>query len=165
MNFPSLIRIKILARLSGQLLDQRFAPLGLNDTKVKTLSALTHHSPLTATELLPWTEVEKASLTGLLLSLEREGLIMREPHPTDGRAVLLSITDKGHEIQKKAIEALKKANEELCSALTSEETEELERLCGLLFARFKEMGIGHHRERRSKDLLHSDRNRKTINDN
>ena len=146
MKLPRLLHIKFLAKKCGQLLDHRFTSLGLTDTKVRTLSALAHHSPLTATDLLPWTEVEKASLTTLLQSLEREGYIERQPHPTDGRAVLLSITDEGREVQRKAFDALHKADEDLFSVFTDEDSQEFRRLCDLLFARLDELGVGCRRK-------------------
>jgi DNA-binding MarR family transcriptional regulator len=139
MKFPSLIRIKILAKKCGQLLDHRFAPMGLTDTKTRILSALAHRSPQTATDLLPWTEVEKASLTALLQSLEREGLIERAPHPTDRRAVLLTITEAGREAQRAAIDALVKADRDLLSVFSEEEAAEFNQLCDRLFARLGEL--------------------------
>ena len=146
MKFPALIRIKILAKKISQFMDQRFAPIQLTDTKVRILSALAHHpEPLTATDLLPWAEVEKASLTGVLQSLEREGLIERQPHPTDGRAVLLTITDAGREAQRRAFEVIGKADADLLSVFTKEEAEEFDRLCGLLFHRLEELGVSFRR--------------------
>ena len=120
MKFPPLIQVKILSKKCSHLLDRHFAPIGLNDTKARLLTALAYHSPLTATDLLPWAEVEKASLTGLLQSLEREGLTERKPHPTDRRAIHLSITDAGQVAQQKAVEAIGRANEELFSVFTLE---------------------------------------------
>jgi DNA-binding MarR family transcriptional regulator len=85
--------------------------------------------------------VEKASLTGLLQSLERDGLIVRGPHPTDRRAILLSITDAGREAQQKAFAAIREANDDLFSVFSEAEKEEFKRLCGLLFARVEELGV------------------------
>jgi DNA-binding MarR family transcriptional regulator len=146
MKFPPILWVKLLAKKFNQLLDSRFAPIGLNDTKTRMLSALAHHSPLTATDLLPWAEVEKASLTGLLQSLERDGLIVREPHPTDRRAVQLSITDKGRDVQQKAFDAIGKANDDLFAVFTEEERGEFERLCGLLFSRLEDLGVACRRK-------------------
>ena len=142
MKFLPLLHLKALGRKCGQLLDNRFAPIGLTDTKVKILFALAHHSGLTAKDLLPWTEVEPASLTALLQGLERDGLIAREPHPTDRRAVVLSITEAGREAQRQARDILHTASHDLFAPFTPEQSEEFERLCGLLFARLDELGVG-----------------------
>jgi DNA-binding MarR family transcriptional regulator len=151
MRFPPLIQVKFLAKKCGQLLENHFAPLGLNDTKTRILMALARYSPLIATDLLPWAEVEKASLTGLLQSLERDGLIVREPHPTDRRAVSLSITDKGRDVQQKAFAAIGKADDDLFSVFTAEERAEFERLCGLLFARLDDLGVPcRHRDGKAR---------------
>ena len=36
----------------------------------------------------------------------RDGLIVREPHPHDGRAALLALTDSGRELVERATSAL-----------------------------------------------------------
>jgi DNA-binding MarR family transcriptional regulator len=51
-------------------------------------------------------QVHPTSVTNTVDRLERDGLARREPHPTDGRATLVVITDAGRELVAKATVAL-----------------------------------------------------------
>ena len=55
--------------------------------------------------------------------LEKSGLIARKPHPEDGRAVQLSLTPKGEEIQQHALNFHCEKFKNLLSGLASEERE------------------------------------------
>jgi DNA-binding MarR family transcriptional regulator len=41
--------------------------------------------------------IKPQSMGSVLAGLEQEGLVRRQPHPTDGRQVLFTLTDKGLE--------------------------------------------------------------------
>ncbi|UUU29398.1 MarR family transcriptional regulator [Streptomyces sp. CA-210063] len=45
--------------------------------------------------------ISKGTLTGVTRTLEARGLVRRSGHPTDGRLVLLSLTDKGEELMRR----------------------------------------------------------------
>jgi len=47
-------------------------------------------------------QVHPASVTSAIDRLERQGFVMRVPHPTDGRAVLAEITDAGRLVVERA---------------------------------------------------------------
>ncbi len=47
-------------------------------------------------------QVHPASVTNAVDRLERDGLVVRQPHPTDGRMTLARITPKGRRISLKA---------------------------------------------------------------
>lgn len=53
-------------------------------------------------------QVHPASVTNLLGGLEKRGLARREPHPSDGRATLATITESGREAAERATSALHK---------------------------------------------------------
>lgn len=63
--------------------------------------------------------ISKGTLTGVAKTLEGRGLIERVSHATDGRRVLLRLTDKGHALM-----------EELFPAFNAEEAFVVERLSG-----------------------------------
>lgn len=150
MKFLPIFRLRVLVKKNGHLLDQRLSPHGLNTTKTRVLGALTHHGELTPTDLLPWASVEPASMSLLLQSMEREGWIERRPHPTDKRAVLLSLTDSGRATHKVAVEVLEAANDDLFGALSERDREEFDRITGLLFDRLGELGIGCQKPKETK---------------
>lgn len=59
------------------------------------LSVLDRHGPLTPRELAGHEKVSPPSMTRTLAALEREALVIRTDHPTDGRQVLVSLSAEG----------------------------------------------------------------------
>ncbi len=55
-------------------------------------------SPRRLTELTKTEQVSQPGITQLVTRLERDGLVERRPDPSDGRAVLVHITEAGREI-------------------------------------------------------------------
>jgi DNA-binding MarR family transcriptional regulator len=51
-------------------------------------------------------QVHATTVTSTAERLVRDGLVLREPHPHDGRAAMLSITDGGRELVERATTAL-----------------------------------------------------------
>ena len=51
-------------------------------------------------------QVHRTSVTNLVDGLERAGLAVRSPHPTDRRTTLATITPRGREVAAQATEAL-----------------------------------------------------------
>ena len=47
------------------------------------------------TDLLATEQIKQPALTSLVAKLEAQGLVSRKPDPSDGRAVLLSLTSAG----------------------------------------------------------------------
>ncbi len=72
-------------------------------------------------------QVHPASVTNAVDRLEAQGLVRRDPHPTDGRTRLATINDAGREVAERATAAL---NGEVFSALglTADEATQLVRL-------------------------------------
>lgn len=63
-------------------------------------------------------QVHPASVTNTVDRLERDGLLRREPHPRDGRATLLVLTERGRDIAEHATDAL---NEHVFSRIELDE--------------------------------------------
>ncbi|WP_067815700.1 MarR family winged helix-turn-helix transcriptional regulator [Actinomadura kijaniata] len=64
--------------------------------------------------------ISKGTLTGVAKTLEGRGLVERAPHATDGRLVVLRLTDKGEELMR-----------ELFPRFNAEEAFVVERLSGV----------------------------------
>ena len=58
-----------------------------------------------------------------LLVMEKQGLIIKEKHPTDGRAFSISITQKGRDISQKLMDELKPARERMFKLFDEKERE------------------------------------------
>ena len=92
----STLRLSVM-RLARRLRAQRAATdLGL--THLATLSTLDIHGQMTPGELAAHERVQPPSMTRVIATLEERGLVVREPHPTDGRQVLVQLSPAGREM-------------------------------------------------------------------
>ncbi|ALG28775.1 MarR family winged helix-turn-helix transcriptional regulator [Glutamicibacter halophytocola] len=77
--------------------------------------------------------ISQPSLSRMVVRLEDQGLVVREPDPVDHRATRLSLTDKGLKLQQEiGREHVKHLHELLGTALSEEEFLELNRLSSKL---------------------------------
>jgi DNA-binding MarR family transcriptional regulator len=83
-------------RLSRRLRAER-ADVGLTLTQLSALAALERHGPTTPGHLAAIERVRPPSMTRVLNGLVSEGLVARTAHPTDGRQVLVEVTDTARE--------------------------------------------------------------------
>lgn len=70
----------------------------LSFTTLSVLHTLSRKSPMRLTELTANEQVTQSGMTQLVTRLERDGLVERRSDPSDGRVVLVHITEKGAEI-------------------------------------------------------------------
>lgn len=81
---------KVERRLAAQL-----ETYGLTPAQFDVLAQLQRTSPIVQQQLADRLLVTKGNVVGLLNRMERDGLVMRRPHPEDGRAYLVSLTERG----------------------------------------------------------------------
>src|ERR671932_412812 len=74
-----------------QVLDER----SLSRARAELLWRLRARSPMTQRELSQALRCTPRNVTDLVDALEAAGLVARGPHPTDRRATLVSLTDRG----------------------------------------------------------------------
>ena len=79
-------------------------PLGLTHPQYLVMLALWERSPLTVREIGRLLSLEPATLSPLLKRLESAGLVTRERHPDDERALAITLTGRGRRLRDKAIE-------------------------------------------------------------
>ena len=117
MNDPSGSSISLettVAELSlaiGQLLRRLRAesnPDELTWSQTVALARLEKAGPMTTADLARAESVKPQSMGATLAELEREGLVERRPHPTDGRQVLFALTAEGVEARRKRSAAKQK---------------------------------------------------------
>jgi Transcriptional regulators len=70
-------------------------PLGVTQAGALVLGILRDHGPMSPSLLGEKLIVSRATVTGLVDSLERRGLVRRNPHPEDRRSLLVEITSEG----------------------------------------------------------------------
>lgn len=80
------------SRLVLRRFEQALRPLGFGMAYLPVLVPLEESGPQQQKELAKQTHVEQPTMAALLTRMERDGLIAREPHPSDKRASLISLT-------------------------------------------------------------------------
>lgn len=64
-------------------------------SQAAAMARLDRTGAMTTAELARAEMVKPQSMGTVLAELEQEGLVRRQPHPTDGRQILFSLTDAG----------------------------------------------------------------------
>ena len=95
------LRISV-SRLARRLRAQRAASgmteAVLSETQLAALSALEVHHAMTPGELAEHEKVQPPSMTRVIAVLTERDLVVKSPHPTDRRQVLLTVTDEGRAV-------------------------------------------------------------------
>ena len=95
------MRISI-SRLARRLRVERLGLGGtetvLSDIQLAALAALARHDSMTPGELAEHEKVQPPSMTRVIAVLEERGLVRREPHATDRRQVVLTVTNEGRDV-------------------------------------------------------------------
>lgn len=86
-----------VVRLNRRLRAQR-AHTSVSLTQLAAMSTLDHHGPLSPGELAAYERVQPPSMTRVLAALEQQGLVVRRPHPTDGRQVIVELSPAGQQL-------------------------------------------------------------------
>jgi DNA-binding MarR family transcriptional regulator len=81
----------LLRRVRGEAAGRE----GPSWSQAAAMARLDKTGPMTTAELARAERVKPQSMGALLAELEQDGLVRREPHPTDGRRILFSLTDAG----------------------------------------------------------------------
>ena len=107
----------LLAKALSRAFSEKAAGIGFSPGQFPVLVELWAEDGLTQRALLERLDIEQATLANTLARMERDGLIERHPHPTDRRASINRLTDKGRLIEKDAIEAIEAAEASVFSKL------------------------------------------------
>ncbi|WFS00793.1 MarR family winged helix-turn-helix transcriptional regulator [Rhizobium tumorigenes] len=102
-----------LAKSFNRSLHQRAAGIGFSPGQFPILVELWAEDGLTQKQLLERVDIEQATMANTLSRMERDQLIKRKPHPSDKRAQLVSLTEKGSAMQQDALDAAMAADEDL----------------------------------------------------
>jgi len=99
------LRISV-SRLARRLRVERTVPglaePDLSETQLAALAALERHGAMTPGELAEHEKVQPPSMTRVISALVDSQLVRREPHSTDRRQVVLTVTDAGRDLVNKA---------------------------------------------------------------
>lgn len=85
-------------RLSRQIRRQRVEGHDLTANQLGVLGALGKHDAMTIGELAAHEQVKPPSMTRIVSNMEEAGLVVRRPHETDKRQIVVDLTQTAHDL-------------------------------------------------------------------
>jgi len=116
------------AQTGSRFWSQKVAALNLTATQAVVVRFLFDRDEVSSSELGSRTDLDSATLTGILDRLEAAGIAERKPNPTDRRAIHIHLTEKGKEVGKEVSRLMGLANAEFLGGMNPSEERELRRL-------------------------------------
>ncbi len=107
---------------------ERMAAYELRPVDFSVLSLIGHNPGITSRQLCNALNILPPNLVGFLKTFEKRDLIERKPHPTDGRAVGLFLTEAGNALMQEAEVTANESDLSTATALTAAERKTLTRL-------------------------------------
>jgi DNA-binding MarR family transcriptional regulator len=105
---------------------------GLSPTLTAALATVERHGPLTPSELAARERVQRPTVTRILSTLDKLGLVARAGDPGDRRSSLITVTSAGRELLAAARTRKDAFLSERLDALGAEDRATLERAAALL---------------------------------
>ncbi len=107
---------------------ERMAEFDLRPVDFSVLSLIGHNPGITSRELCHALNILPPNMVGFLKAFEKRELIDRTPHPTDGRAMGLALTQKGQQLMQQAEVAAVESDASAAHRLSAAEQKTLMRL-------------------------------------
>lgn len=107
---------------------ERMAEFDLRPVDFSVLSLVRHNPGITSRELCSSLNILPPNMVGFLKTFEKRGLIDRTPHPTDGRAMGLTLTNEGRKLMQQAEIAALESDTSAAHQLSATEQKTLMRL-------------------------------------
>jgi DNA-binding MarR family transcriptional regulator len=123
-----ILRVGGLIRYDHEIRLQR--PLGLSEAGYHLMWIIWLTGPIEGSAAAFLMDVTRANVSGIASTLERDGMIVRVPSVSDGRASLLSLTEKGLKRCEEISLKIGESGHRFTSTLDAEETTTLIRLLG-----------------------------------
>jgi DNA-binding MarR family transcriptional regulator len=96
-GLASALRVSVM-RLSRRLRNERDETQELTANQLAVLGNLSRQGAMTVGELAAAEKVQPPSMTRTVTCLVDMGLVRRDPHPTDGRQVLVALTARAVDV-------------------------------------------------------------------
>lgn len=125
---------------SHRVIDRIMASKGASFARAKMLMHIARQEAVRSIDLASSLGYAPRTITEAIDGLERDGLVRRDPDPDDRRAKRISLTSAGIEAVEGAEASRLSYVEDVFSALSADEREEIIRLVGKLNDRLAELG-------------------------
>jgi DNA-binding MarR family transcriptional regulator len=113
--------LKITQHRLRQRLDAELARLGITAPQNAVLLAVAGNPRISNAELARAAFVTPQTMQGILVNLERGGLIVRSPHPGHGRVIMTELTKAGQKAVAEGAKAADVVERQMLSMLSAEE--------------------------------------------
>ena len=107
---------------------KHMAVYDLRPVDFSVLSLIAHNPGITSRQLCSALNIQPPNLVSMVNSLEKRALVMRQPHPHDGRAMGLHLTPSGKKMARSAEQTAARIEEEATVRLTANERKTLMQL-------------------------------------
>ena len=107
---------------------ERMAVYELRPVDFSVMSLVSHNPGITSRQLCTTLGIRPPNLVGMVNQLEGRGLVARQPHPRDGRAMGLHLTPAGQKLVRDAERTAAQLEADAASKLTDAEVRTLIRL-------------------------------------
>lgn len=111
-----------------EVFSERMAPYGLKQVDFSVLSLLAHNPGATSRQLCSTLDILPPNLVSLIAAMDGRGLIERQPHPHDGRAIGLYLTPAGQALVRDAERTVMDLEADASARLSARERETLIKL-------------------------------------
>ena len=102
-------------------MDEVLREHGLTGAQFAVLSVLARHEAVSGADLARICNTTPQAMTGVVSNLERNGLVVRQPHPTHGRILEVTLTDEGRKRLNAATTGVRALEHGIEVGLTSDE--------------------------------------------
>ncbi len=110
-----------VSRKLNRITRESIAPYGLTTSQFFLLIALYEENGILISKLAEKVALDKASLTGIIDRLERDGLVERRGDPEDRRAIRVYLTPKAESLREELLQIYYRNNSKFLSVLSPEE--------------------------------------------
>lgn len=110
------------------LFGERMAMYDLSPVDFSVLSLIRHNPGITSRQLCSSLGLLPPNLVGKITLMEKRDLLVRKPHPDDGRAIGLHLTETGKQMMQRAEATATQLESDVSSRLTAAEAKTLMKL-------------------------------------
>lgn len=132
-------RLLEISELFQRDMAREFDGTSLSTARTRVLWDLAHSGPSTQQALATRLEVSARNITGLVDALETAGYVARAPHPTDRRAVLVTLTPSATELMREMQRDHEDLGATLLAAVPPADRDALVRGVDAIAARLREL--------------------------
>jgi MarR family transcriptional regulator for hemolysin len=138
-SIRTLIRIVLVVREFRNRMDEELRKIGQSAARMETLGAIMNMpSPKSQSDVAKRLHVESATITRMVDILSNEGLVRREPDPTDRRVNLLEISPKGEDVLRDIFVIYDAVREHMLTDVPEEEYDRLHDMFDQMLKRLAE---------------------------